>query len=239
MKISLVVEIAFTVDRNNWHTVERQDTAVDGVVVHERVNVTALLFQYKVSDDGNHVLASRNNVLLTVARNPFGAVVQLDPALSPIVDQGGLDHIGTIQLGAIRIKDHSVKVVDCVDAGNAVIIRTHGHHAEAEASRVLERFRASNGIAATLEQVVKELVVIRIASVPDERKDRILVHDCVHRVGDDVEDHPVSFVRNVATVRLCPLRLAVEEVTVGAHLFVVVGELPLRTVTEVTELIDD
>ena len=148
--------------------------------------MAALLFQHKVSDDGNHVLTCWHNVLLAVTRNPFRAVVQFNPALATVVDQCSLDHVSAIKLRAVRIQNDSVEVVDRVDAWNAVVVSTHCHDAEAEASGVLERFRASHAVAATLEELVEQLVFFRVASVPDKREYAVLVHDGVDGIRDDV-----------------------------------------------------
>ena len=227
MDVAFVVEVAFAVDRDHRDAVKRKNAAVDSVVVHQRVDVTAVSVKNEVSDDGNHSVTGRDNVLLALARNEFRTVVQLDPTLSPVVNQGGFDHIGTIQLVRIRVKYNPVEVVDCVYAGEAVFVRTHSHHAKSEASRVLQSFGAADGVRAALHQLVEQLVFFRLACIPSERVDRILVHHGVDRVGDDVENHTVTLIRNVATVSLCPLGLAVKEVAVNTHLLVVVAELLL------------
>ena len=169
MHVAFVVEPAFAIDRHDRNTVKRKHSSVDGVVVHERIDVTAVLFQHKVSDYGNHVLACRDDVLLAFVRNPFRAVVQLDPALAPVVNQCSLDHVGTVQLRAVRVKQDTVKVVDGVHARHAVLVRAHRHDTKAEPCRVLECLGATAGVGATLKQGVKELVVVRLALVPHER----------------------------------------------------------------------
>ena len=208
------------------------------MVVDEGVDVAAVLLLHEVGHDGHHVLTAWHDVLLALAGHVFRAVVELDPAPAPVVYQGRLDHVRTVDFDGLGVQYDSVEVLDGVDAGQAVVLHAQRHDAQAQRARVLEGLGRRQVVAAVLHEVVQNLVLLRLAGIERETEEAVLVHDALDVVVDDVDRLAVPGLLHEPGVSGCPLSLPVQEGPVVAHAVVVLVELRPGTVAEVDELVD-
>ena len=237
-KLTFLVEIPFSVTGEDRNTGQARIAAVDCLVVHERVHMAiAVVLHDVVGHDRNEVAHAGNDVRLAFGRNELGAVVELDPPASAIVDEAALDLVLARHVGRVRVEHHALEVGDCVEGREVALVRAEGEHAEAEGNLVLQRL--FDLVAARLDEPVEDCVVLARAGIEAERIGRILVYDGVRRVGDHVEREPGGLRAESLLRTVVPHRGPAEELAVGLHALVDTAVLLPRALVEVAELVND